>query len=352
MVKRLLALLLCGALLLSASGCNKTQEPASSPAPAPQKTAQPADPAPAPAPAEPAPQEKLSVNLAALKGPTALGMLSLLQQNDAGEAANHYQLTLAGAADEIVGKLINGELDIAAVPTNVAATLYNKTQGKVQLAALNTLGVLYILEKGDSVQSVADLAGKTLLATGQGSTPEYALNLILEKNGLSDSVTVEYKSEHSEIPPLLLSGEADLALLPQPFVTSVLSQSDDIRVALDITEEWDKAVEGQSQLTMGCIVVRKDFAQEQPEALDAFLDEYKASVEAVNSDPAAAAQLAEQYDILKAAVAEKAIPACNIVYIDGDEMEQIASGFLTVLYDANPKSVGGSLPDEAFYYKR
>ena len=345
-----MALLMAAVMTLSFAACssneskndtnNKQQETAAAESTAAEENKAEAEPA-----------EKITIQIAALKGPTALGMLNLMENDANGISVNDYEFTLAGAADEIVGKISSGELDIAAVPTNVGATLYNKTEGGVQLAALNTLGVLYILENGDSIHSVEDLAGKTIVATGQGSTPEYALNMILEKNGLTD-VTVEYKSEHSEVPPMLLNGEASVAMLPQPFVTSVLSQNENIRVALDVTEEWNKAVNGESELTMGCVIVRKDFAEEQKEALDAFLDEYKASVDAVVADPAAAAALSEKYDIIKAAVAEKAIPECNIVFIEGDEMERIAGGCLQVLFDANPKSVGGSLPDEAFYYKR
>lgn len=179
---------------------------------------------------------------------------------------------------------------------------------------------------------------------------------MLEKNGLTpgEDVTIVYKDEHAEIAPLLASGEAEIALLPQPFVTSVLTQNSDVRVALDLTEEWDKAVEGQSGLTMGCVVVRSEFAENNKEALDSFLDEYKASVETVTSEEGLshAAELSEKYDIMKAAVAQQAIPECNIVFVEGDEMQQIASGFLQVLYDANPQSVGGNLPNEDFYYKR
>ncbi len=358
--KKLTALLLAAAMVLSITACSKeaeTPKPEEVPAPvetpaAPAET--PAAPAETPAApeAEVKPEEKITINIAGLKGPTSLGMLQMLKNDADGSSANDYEFTLAGAADEIVGKIVSGELDIAAVPTNVGATLYNKTQGGVQVAALNTLGVLYILENGETIQSIEDLAGKSMVATGQGSTPEYALNLILEKNGLKDSVTVEYKSEHSEVPPMLVKGETSIALLPQPFVTSVLAQNENIRVALDVTEEWNKAVEGASDLTMGCVIVRKEFAESNKEALDAFLDEYKASVEFVNSDPAAAAAISEEYDIIKAAVAEKAIPECNIVFIEGDEMQKIASGCLEVLFNANPKSVGGALPDENFYYKR
>lgn len=300
--------------------------------------------------------ERTTIRLAALKGPTALGMVELLEKNEQGESANQYEVTLAGAPDEITGKIISGELDVAAVPTNLASVLYNKTEGQVQLAALNTMGVLYVLETGDTIHSVADLAGKNIYATGQGSTPEYALNLVLEKNGLTpgEDVTVTYLDEHSEIPPLLASGQAEVALLPQPFVTSVLMQNDKVRVALDLTEEWNRAVDGESGLTMGCVVVRKAFAQEHPEALNRFLDEYQTSVKFVNSPNGLthAAELAEQYDIMKASIAQQAIPECNIVFVEGDEMQQIAGGFLQVLLDANPKSVGGQLPDEGFYYKR
>lgn len=336
------------------TGSSNAEKPAEAPAEtpaAPVETPTETPAAPAETPAE-EPAEKITINIAALKGPTALGMLNVMEADANEETANDYEFLLAGAADEIVGKIVSGELDIAAVPTNVGATLYKKTEGGVQLAALNTLGVLYILENGETIQSVKDLAGKSMVATGQGSTPEYALNLILEKNGLTDSVTVEYKSEHSEVPPMLVSGEASIAMLPQPFVTSVLAQNENIRVALDVTEEWNKAVNGESDLTMGCVIVRKEFAENNKEALDAFLDEYKASVEAVNADPAAAAQISEKFDIIKAAVAEKAIPECNIVFIEGDEMQKIASGCLQVLFEANPKSVGGAVPDEAFYYKR
>lgn len=302
------------------------------------------------------PAEKVDINLAALSGPTALGMLDLLEKNENGEAANNYNVTIATAPDEVTGKIISGELDIAAVPTNVASTLYNKTEGQVQIAALNTMGVLYVLETGDTIQSVADLAGKTIYATGQGSTPEYALNLVLEKNGLTpgEDVEIVFAADNAEIAPLLASGEAQVALLPQPFVTSVLTQNENVRVALDLTEEWDKAVNGESGLTMGCVVVRKEFAEQNKEALDRFLDEYKQSVETVTSEEglAHAAELAEHYNIIKAAVAEKAIPECNIVFVEGDEMQQIAGGFLQVLYDANPQAVGGQLPNDDFYYKR
>lgn len=355
-MKRILAVALALAMGLSMISCSQSTEGEET---QPQSTEEQVAEQPAKTPEEKPveePTEKTKVNLAALSGPTALGMLELLEQNEKGEAANDYQVTLATAPDEVVAKVVSGELDIAAVPTNVAATLYNKTQGGVQLAALNTMGVLYIVEAGESIQSVADLKGKTIYSTGQGSTPEYALNLVLEKNGLTvgEDVTVVYKTDNSEIAPLLASGEAQVALLPQPFVTSVMGQNETLRVALDMTEEWDKATDGASGLTMGCVVVRTEFAQQNKEALDLFLDEYERSVQTVTSAEGLehAAQLAEQYNIVKAPVARKATPACNIVFVQGEQMQQIAGGFLEVLYQANPKSVGGKLPDANFYYNR
>ena len=353
-MKRILAVALALAMGLSMISCSQSTEREETQLQQTEQVEQPAK-MPEEKPTE-KPTEKTKVNLAALSGPTALGMLELLEQNEKGEAANDYQVTLATAPDEVVAKVVSGELDIAAVPTNVAATLYNKTQGGVQLAALNTMGVLYIVEAGESIQSVADLKGKTIYSTGQGSTPEYALNLVLEKNGLTvgEDVTVVYKTDNSEIAPLLASGEAQVALLPQPFVTSVMGQNETLRGALDMTEEWDKATDGASGLTMGCVVVRTEFAQQNKEALDLFLDEYERSVQTVTSAEGLehAAQLAEQYNIVKAPVARKAIPACNIVFVQGEQMQQIAGGFLEVLYQANPKSVGGKLPDANFYYNR
>lgn len=297
--------------------------------------------------------EKVDVKIAALKGPTALGMLDMMHQADEGTAPDNYQFTLAGSPDEILGSIIKGEYDIAALPTNVASVLYNKTEGEVQLIGLNTLGVLYCVEVGDSVHTIEDLKGKTIYNLGKGSTPEYTLNFLLEANGLNPEtdVIVEYKSEASEVAALIANGEATIALLPQPFVTSLMTQNADVRVALDITEEWSKVGDG-STLTMGCVVAQKSFVEAHPEVVERFLEAYAASVEFTNGDDTieTAAQYAESYDIIKAPVAQKAIPECNIVCITGDEMKTIASGFLQTMFEADPASVGGALPEADFYY--
>lgn len=288
----------------------------------------------------------------ALMGPTGIGMVSLMEDH-----ADEYAFTLVGAPDAVVSAIASGDADIAAVPTNLAATLYNKTKGNVQLLALNTLGVLSILEMGDTIQSVEDLAGKTLYATGQGSTPEYVLNYILAANGLTDSVTVEYKSEHAELATLAAAGDVDLVLLPEPHVTSVLSQNAQYRIALDVTALFEEAAakngEDNTTMSMGCVIVRKDFAQANPEKVAAFMEAYAQSIEFVNSDVEAASQLVEKHGIMpKAAVAAKAIPNCHIVYIDGEEMKTQIEPFFQMLFAANPASVGGALPAEDFYYSK
>lgn len=298
--------------------------------------------------------EKIDVNIAILKGPTGIGMVNLMELAKEKQAPDNYNFTLAGAADEITGKLTSGEVDIAAVPTNLAATLYNKTGGKVQIIAVNTLGVLYVVENGDTVKSVADLKGKNVSATGQAAVPEYAFNYILSQNGLTagSDLNVEYLSEHSELAAQLIAGKTKLAVLPEPFVTQVTAKNPDVRVALDLAKEWNTASDDKSDLVMGCLVVRTEFAEQYKTELNAFLDAYKQSTETAVSDVAKTAELTGEFDIMDAAVAEKAIPKCNIVYLDGSEMKTSVGAFLNVLFEAEPKSVGGTLPDDAFYYQK
>ncbi len=343
----ILAIVLAAALLAGCAGQPAASQPAASVSASVSPSA-PAGQAPSPSPAQ-----KADVSVAALIGPTGMGLAPLMDKQDKGEAENNYTFTLSGTPDDIVAKITSGEADIAAVPVNLAPALYSKTSGKVQLLAVNTLGVLYVVERGDTVQSVADLAGKTLYASGQAATPEYVLNFILSQNGIdpAEDLTVEYKADHSELASLVTAGKADLAILPEPFVTTVTSKDPDLRVALDLTEEWDKIEGGNSALIMGVMIVRKDFAEQNPQALASFMDEYKASTGYVNTNIPESAALIEKYGIMpSAALAEKAIPNCNIVYIDGQEMKDKVAPLYQILFDSNPKSIGGALPDDAFYY--
>lgn len=246
-------------------------------------------------------------------------------------------------------KLNNGELDIAAVPTNLAATLYNKA-GSIRLLALNTLGVLHILENGDTVHSMADLAGKTIYSINQGTNTEYVLNYLLEESGLTpgEDVTIEWKTSE-EVTALMASGGIDLCMLPVPAATSVMMQNADVRDAIDLNDVWQE-VGAAGTFTMGCVVARSDFVEEHPEAVDAFLTEYAASIAYVNEHPEEAAALVEQYGIVpKAAVAKAAIPQANMVCLTGDELKGI-SDYYEVLYAADPTSIGGAIPDDNFYY--
>ena len=295
-----------------------------------------------------------TATVAALKGPTAMGMVKMMS-DDAASDSPLYDFSIYASADEITPKLVQGELDIAAVPANLASVLYNNTEGQVQVLAINTLGVLYIVEDGDTVQSVEDLKGKTIFASGKGSTPEYALNYMLTQNGIDPEtdVTIEWKSEHSECVASLAATENAIAMLPQPFVTTAQTQNENLRVALDITEEWEKlatANGSDATLITGVVVGRKDFVEQNPQLVQEFLSQYEQSVAYTQEDTAGAAALVGQYDIVPEAVAQKALPECNITFIKGEEMQAKLSAYLQTLLDQNPKSIGGQLPGDDFYY--
>ena len=290
------------------------------------------------------------MRIAALKGPTAMGMVQMMRDSDA-----DYSFTLAGSADEIVPKLIRGELDVAALPANLAAVLYANTDGRIRTLAVNTLGVLYIVERGEAVHSVADLKGRTLYTAGKGSTPEFALNYILRANGLdpASDVHIEFKSEHAECLAALLNDPEAVAMLPQPFATVAQGKAPDMRIALDLTAEWDALQTGSdapSAMITGVVVARSDFIEKNPEAVRCFMADYEQSVRFTQENTAEAAALIGEFGIFDAAVAEKALPYCNITFISGDAMRAMLGGYLAELYAQDPASVGGTIPDDAFYF--
>ena len=305
---------------------------------------------------EEASEDGTAVNVMALKGPTAMGMVKFMDDSDAGSIDTYdYNFTIAAAIDEVTPKLVQGQADIAAVPANLASVLFNNTKGGVEVLAVNTLGVLYIVENGDTIHSVEDLKGKTIYASGKGATPEYGLNYILSENGIDPAkdVSIQWKSEHTECLAALTSSENAIAMLPQPFVTTAQSKVETIRTALDLSEEWNKLQEGSeapSAMITGVVVARTEFIEEHPEAVADFMAHYKESVDFVNSDVEAGAELVGKYEIVPAPVAVKAIPECNITYIDGEEMKEKLSGYLDSLYQQNPAAVGGALPTDEFYF--
>ncbi|MGM9521237.1 MAG: ABC transporter substrate-binding protein [Oscillospiraceae bacterium] len=296
--------------------------------------------------------EKQSVNIGFMKGPTGIGAAYMMQQNDNGETRLQYNVTVESDVSNVNSALISGELDMAAVPTNVASTLYNKTEGKLQIVAINTLGVLYILENGDGIDSVYDLAGKTIYATGQGSNPQYVIEYILKEYGFTvgEDVFVEYLAS-DELATKMAAGDIDVAMLPVPNATSVMVQNENVRKAISITDEWESVTGGSSILTQGCIVANSETVTD--EMLEDFLADYEESItymaDTANLD--AAAELAVQYEIVGAVpVAKKAIPDCNLVFVSGaDTMREYLSGYYEVLYSADPTSIGGSVPDDGFY---
>ena len=298
-------------------------------------------------------EEKVDIRVGGLKGPTSMGLLFLQEMNKSGNAKENYEFTMVTAADELLTMMVKGELDIALLPANVASVLYNKTEGGISVIDINTLGVLYMVSGDESIQVPADLKGRTVYLTGKGTTPDYVLHYIMQGNGLTDTdITLEYKSEATEVAAVLAENPDAVGLLPQPFVTAACAQNEALGVVMDMNAQWI-ALQGEdgSRMVTGVTVVRNAFLEENEEAVKTFLQEHKESTEGINADVQKGAELAVAAGIIaKEPIAMKAIPKCNITYIAGEEMKRALSGYLSVLFEQDPKSVGGALPADGFYY--
>lgn len=299
-------------------------------------------------------QEKqgAAVRITAIAGPTGVGLVDLMQKSADGETVNTYSFNVVSDPTQAVAAITNGDADIAAVPTNLASTLYKKTGGKVQVLAVNTLGVLHILESGESVKNVQDLRGKTIYTDvkNKGANPEYILRYLLEKNGLDpdQDVTIAFAAD---LDAVIASGEAQVALVPEPKASTYLMQNQSLRRALNVTEEWNKVSDEDCALMMGCVIARTDFIEKNPDAVELFLEDYTASINVATTDVETTATLCETYKIIpKAAVARQAIPNCGLVYVSGSLMKTRLSAYLKVLFDYNPAAIGGELPKDDFYY--
>ena len=292
-----------------------------------------------------------TVRVAALKGPTAMGLVQLMDESEKGAVnGNEYEFSIVASPSEMTPMLVRGDVDIAAIPANLASVLYGRTNGKIEVVGINTLGVLYIVENGDTVHSVEDLRGRTIYSAGKGATPEYALQYVLASNGLKvgKDVYIEWKSEHAECVAALKADPEGVAMLPQPFATTAVLSNPDIRIALDLNDIWEEKV--GSVLITGVTIARKDWIDDNPEALAAFLESYKESVDYANSDTAGAAALIGKYGIVPEKVAKIALPYCQVTLVTGEEMKTALSNYLSILYSQNPQSTGGQVPDDGFYY--
>jgi NitT/TauT family transport system substrate-binding protein len=295
--------------------------------------------------------KEVKANVFGIAGPTGIGLANLMKDAKDGNASLDYNIQLAASNDEIVAKITNKEADIAAVATNLASTLYNKTNGGVKVLAVNTLGVLNVVTKGVEVKTIADLKGKTVYSTGQGANPEYILNNILKNNGLEagKDVTVEFVSQPAELIAKVVGNKEAVVIAPQPVATTITIQDTNAKIVIDLNDEWDKF--NDKKLVMGCIIARSEYVEANPQAVEAFLKDYEASIKAVSENIDATAAACEEFTIIaKAPIAKKAIPYCNIVFEDGEDMKADLSAYLTFLHTANPKSVGGKLPADDFYY--
>ncbi|MCM1143644.1 MAG: ABC transporter substrate-binding protein [Blautia sp.] len=294
----------------------------------------------------------VSVRIGSLKGPTSMGLVYLMSQSEKEETDGDYTFMMATAADELLPKMVSGDLDIALIPANVASILYHKTGGGISVIDINTLGVLYMVSGDTSIQTMEDLKGKTIYLTGKGTTPDYCLQYLLAADGLTlDDVTLEYKSEATEVAALLQETPEAIGVLPQPFVTAACMQNEALTIVMDLTAQWDAVQENAGSLVTGVTVVRKDFLEEHPDAVGTFLEEHKKSAAYANEHIEEAAELVAAYGIIeKAQIAVRAIPYCNITYLDGGDMKTALSGYLEILYGQDAASIGGSLPGEDFYF--
>lgn len=321
-MKKILSILLALVLIIGVSACAKTPE-------------------------------KLDtvVNVYGINGPTGIGLASLMKKADEGNGNLKYNFNLVGDNSEVVAKVTNKEADIAAVATNVASTLYKKTDGNVVVLAVNTLGVLSVVTKGEEITSIADLKGKTIYSTGQGANPEFIITQVFEKNGLKvgEDVKVEFVAQPQELVAKVVGSDKAVAIAPQPVATMITIKDKDAKIVIDMNDEWNKI--SDTKLVMGCIIARKDFAEANPDAIKIFLKEYEESIKVVNEDIDTAAALCEEYGIVSpAAAAKKAIPYCNIVFEDGEELKADLSAYLNFLFSKAPATVGGALPKDDFYY--
>lgn len=327
-LKKLFALLLVAAMLATLAACGTKQDET--------KTTEPSTVSD---------EREVKTKVAVLNGPTGLGLSKF--KNDRSYA---YTVDYHSDPQEIVPLVIKGEVDIAAVPLNLAANIYKKTNGAVQMIAISTLGVLHVLSADESIKNVADLKGKTVYATGQGSTPEYIINYILEKNGIDPEkdIDLQYKSAHNELATLAVEGKAEICILPEYFATKVALKSEKMKKVIDLTDEWNKVSE--AQLAMGCYIARKEYIEANPEIIAEFIDFAEISTNYVNEIMLSTSFLLSEKLFETKEEAEQAVKGSNMVMITGEEMKQIAASNFEVLYNAAPAAVGGELPNDALYY--
>ncbi len=329
-MKKLLAIILTLTLVFAFAGCGSNKDLVSS---------------------APEVYTAVDMSVACMTGPTGIGMAKLMADAEAKTTANNYSFTVATAATDITGKFLNGEINIASVPTNVAATLYNKSEGKVRMLAVNTYGVLSILEKGDTIKSVTDLKGKTVYSTGKGQNPEFILKYILTENGIDPEkdVTINFVSSE-DLVAKLISGEAEVAMAPEPAATTVMVKNQELNRVLSINDEWAKV--SDTKLMMGCVIALDSYIEANPKAVEKFLEEYEASIKFASENIDETATHCATYKITASdVIAKKAIPTCNLCYVTGKDMKNNVNGYYGVLFNADPTSIGGKLPADDLYYK-
>lgn len=287
-----------------------------------------------------------ALRIGSMKGPTSIGLASMMDQEQG-------QFTVVGAADELTPLLLQDQIDIALVPANVAAVLYARTEGQIQVIDVNTLGVLYGISLDEGINNVEDLRGRTVYMTGKGTVPEYTFMALLAAANIStDDLAIEFCSEPTEVVAQISQHDGAVGILPQPYATACTLKNENLHTVLDLTEAWAQMTGGQKgDVVTGVTVAKTSTIEEKEGAVKLFLQRHAASAEVAQTDPSAiVAKVIELGIIENETLAEKAIPNCNVVCYTGEEMKNALAGYLQALFDQNAEALGGSLPGDDFYF--
>lgn len=267
--------------------------------------------------------------LAVFNGVTSLGVAKLVK--DRGYA---YESSLYTDLSEVENLIKNGGADMAAVPVESAARLFNETKGAVKIIAVNNLGVLHLVTGDESIKTLADLKDKTVYATGKGTAYEHIMNFIFEKNAISPKV--EYVATEAELVTLAIEGKADICIIPEPYATKVVFENTKMKRVIDLSDEWNKFSE--APLVQGVIVARTEYIEQNPEYIEQFLFQNEISVNFLNENIDAGADMLYNGQYFSTFdLARECVPACNLYFMKGEEMKAAVK----VVYDVLPAELTG-----------
>ncbi|MDX9846980.1 MAG: MqnA/MqnD/SBP family protein [Tenuifilaceae bacterium] len=289
------------------------------------------------------------VTIATLKGPSAMGMIKLI------DSLNHtsdkrIRVEILNEPIQVRKMVIDGTADFAILPTTMAAILYNRGID-YQLAAIPVWGTLYLFGTDTTITAWNMLRGKTINLMGKGMTPDVLFKHLLIENGINPDVDVrlDYRfPTHIDLANAVAAGQAKLGVISEPLVSLVMERNSKIKAIFDLNAEWQKVMD--MPIAQTAFLVKGELANANKELVDRILKSYDYSTQWVNQNPDSAAHLIVKYDILPSVeVARKSIPRSNLYFSRVRSIRMEIESYLNVFYQMNPDIVGGRLPDENFY---